>query len=270
MVSSQKTKILTVAITGILLLLLLNVFQEKTRSFFYSISFPFQRVLWQAGRKTSGLFNGLFDIQDLEKENQILKLKNQELSQKVIALRDLEKENEDLRKALNLGLEKDFKLVMGEIIEKDISQDFVLINKGSENGISKGMPVITAQRALVGRIEKAYRNFSRVSLISNKKSSFDAAIGIREGKRGEKDKITGMVKGNGNLALHIDFLPFGQEVFANEFVFTNSLGGIFPKDLLVGQIEKVGKSDVDSSQRADIKPAFNIRELDNLFVISEY
>lgn len=266
---SKKKNFLIIGILGILSILSLNVFQKEVRNFFYLISSPIQKVLWQAGRNSSDFFESFLKTSYLKKENEDLKLRNQELLQKIVELQDLKKENEFLREALKIGLEKDFKLVISEIIGKDIAQDFILVNKGSENNISKGSAVITAQKILVGKIEEVYKGFSKVILVSNRKSSFDAKI-VNPEEDEEKNEVTGIVKGEGNLNFYIGLIPLDKEISPGEIVVTSHLGGIFPANLLVGQIKKVKKSDIEPFQQAEITSAFDIRELENLFIITEY
>jgi len=161
-------------------------------------------------------------------------------------------------------LEKEFKLSLAEVVSKDISQDSILINKGSKDGIANNSPVITQQKTLVGKIGEVYENFSRVILISNKESSFDAKISDPE------NDISGVVNGKGNLQLFLDFVPQEKEIKEGDFIVTTSLGGIFPKGLLVGQIGKVLRSDIEPFQQAKIRPAFDIRELETVFIITDF
>ena len=79
-----------------------------------------------------------------------------------------------------------------------------------------------------------------------------------------------MVKGKGNLGLYLDLIPKEEEISEGDFVVTSVLGGIFPQGLLVGQIKKVEKSDIEPWQTAEIKSSFQLKDLDNLFIISEF
>jgi len=58
-----------------------------------------------------------------------------------------------------------------------------------------------------------------------------------------------------------------KEIKESDLVVTTALGGIFPSGLLVGEIGKVFRSDVEVWQQAEIKPAFDINELETLFII---
>lgn len=247
----------------VLAIFLLNFFQKDVRSFFYWFSAPVQKGLWGAGEKTADFFRGIIRIGSLKNETDNLKLKNQELLSQIIALQKLKKENEILREALGIELQKDFKLTLAQVIGKDISQDFILIDKGFEDGISENMPVITQQRVLVGKISEVYENFSKVMLISNKKSSFDAGI---EGLENEND-ISGVIKGQGSFKVLFNLVPREEDISQGNIIVTSALGGIFPKGLLVGKIKEVKKNDVEPFQQAEIKPFFDISQTEILFII---
>jgi len=259
--SSKKNKVLIIVVVVVLIIFLLNFFQKDVRSFFYSISAPIQKVLWRAGERTSDFLGGITQVKILKQELDELKLENQELTAQVVVSKDLKKENKTLRQALEIGFQKEFKLALAQIISKDISQDFILIDKGSEDGISKNIPVITQQKVLVGKISEIYKNFSKVMLVSNKESSFDAKI-----QKEEKD-ISGVVKGQGNFRILFDFIPREENLSQEDIVITSALGGIFPKGLLVGKIKEIKKSDVDPFQQAEIEPFFDVSQTEALFII---
>ncbi|MBZ9572002.1 rod shape-determining protein MreC [Patescibacteria group bacterium] len=258
---SKKNKILIIVI-GILLFLFLNFFQKEIRNFFYKISEPIQRVLWGAGDRVSGFFETITKINKLKKEADELKLKNQELLAKIAFLEELKKENEILREALNIELQKEFTLSFAQVLGKDSIKDSILIDKGSKDGISEGFPVITQSRVLLGKISEVYQNFSKVSLISDKENSFDAKI--------QESEIYGVIKGKGSLKVFLDLIPQDKEIREGDLVVTTSLGGIFPPGILVGQIGKVGKSDILPFQEAEISPMFSLNEVEKVFVILEY
>jgi rod shape-determining protein MreC len=277
---SPRLKIIIAGVLIVLFFLALNLTPAKkeTKNFFYLISSPIQKALWRIGDNISDFFEMVKEIKNLKKENQELKLKIQELIAENVALKELKRENEVLREALEAGLEKEFKLLLAEVIGKDISQDTLLIDLGSRDGISKDFPVINQQKALIGKIGEVYKNYSKVILISNKESTFDAKI-----LEGEENKFSsspfavaregeayGVVKGKGNLKLFLDLIPREKEIKEGDLVVTAPLGGIFPKGLLIGEIVKVLKSDVMAWQQAEILPAFDINELETLFVITSY
>ncbi len=280
--SLKKRRLLIIILIAALAIFLLNIFQKDVRSFFYSMSSPVQKVLWQAGDKTSDFLESIIKAGDLKNEMNELEVKNQELLAQVVILEELKKENKILREALEIELQKDFKLILSQIISKDISQDFILIDKGSKDGISEDMPVVIQQRVLVGKISGVYENFSKVMLISNKESSFDAKIFTPDGPLPEtgqpgvdvsgrqEGNISGMVRGQENSKILFDLIPKEEEIFKGDIVVTTALGGIFPKGLLVGKIKTIKKIDVEQFQQAEIEPFFDITRADMLFIILDF
>jgi len=248
-----KNKFLIILLIIILGFFLLNVFQKQVRGFFYSFSNPIQEQLWRAGDSTSGFFNSFGNsTAQIEK----LSSENQKLLQETALLNELEQENKELRKALDLELNKDFSLEMAKIIGKDISQDFIYINKGLLQGLSENMTVITGEKVLVGKIVEIYDNSSKVMLLSNKEMSFDIKI--------QKDNnIYGSIRGNGNFTLTLDLIE--EQIFENDIVITSSIGNIFPEALLVGKVREINKNEV--FYQARVAPFFNISQAENIFII---
>ena len=236
-----------------------NFFQLKIKNLFYLISSPLQKKLWKSGGTISNFFASFLKIKKVEKEINSLKKENAALTAQIARLRNLEEENIFLRKALQIGLNEDFNLFMAEVIGKDPSQDSFLINKGKKDGVEKEMPVITEEKVLLGRIEEVYRDFSKVRLISNKKSSFDAEV---QGK-----DVTGLVKGRGNFNLILDLVPYEKEINEGDLVITSSFGGIFPSGILVGKVKKIEKKDTEPFQKIEIEPSFNVSLIKRVFLI---
>jgi rod shape-determining protein MreC len=259
-----RSKIYLLSIFLIILFLILNLagLTKDVKNFFYLISEPIQKTLWQTGKRTSDFLTGIFRAESLKKEVENLSFRNQELLSQIVTLKELKKENETLREALGIGLEKEFQLKLSQVISKDISQDSILINKGLKDGLKKDFPVITSQKVLLGRIDEVYQNFSKVKLISNKESSFDIKIFEKE--------IYGVAKGKGSLRLYLDFIPKDQEISQGELIVTTTLGGIFPPGLLVGVIKEIKKSDIEPFQKAEILPSFDLKKLNNLFIITNF
>lgn len=263
---TSKSRNLFLAIAIFLILVTLNkFFLNEVKNAFYTITSPIQNVLWKKGEEFSDFLQTLVKLRSLKIENQELLKQNQKLLSIMGEIKDLRKENQTLREALNLGLEKDFEMILVEVISKETEGDFILISKGSEEGISESMPIITKEKIVVGTIEKVYKNFSRVLLLSNQKSSFDVEIQSEEG-----DEIYGLAQGEGDLRIRLKFVPQEEKITEGDMVFTTVLAGIFPKGLLVGEIGEVKKTDVSAFQEAEINPYFKRNLSEILFVIKNF
>lgn len=261
MQSYFKFKLGAIGVLLIALFVFINLtdFANPLRNFFYSVSQPFQEFFGKTGDDFSDFWMGLSQAEKLKKENEDLQLKIKELVGEKIRLQELKKENDSLREVLNLSLEKDFELDFAKVIGKDVSQDTLLINKGRNDGLSSGMPVITSQKVLVGKIGQIFDDFSNVILLSNKESVFDIKIGDKN--------ILGVAKGRGGNLLSLEFISQEQEVEKGEFVATSALGNVFPANLLVGQVVIVEKTDVEPFQRIEANSAFEFGLAAEVFII---
>jgi len=207
-------------------------------------------------------FETISEIKNLKKENEALKSEIKKLIFEKESLKDLEKENKALREALSLGLEKEFKLKMARFLGKDVSGDIFLIDKGKEDGIEEGKVVILPEKVLIGKVFKVYQNFSKVKVFTFKDFSFDVEIG--------KERAIALAKGQGNFKLKIVLIPKEKEILIGDKVFTSALGGNFPKGILVGEIEEIKDSDISGFKEAKVKPYFELKNLDYLFVILNF
>ena len=186
----------------------------------------------------------------------------QELLAEKASSAEIKKENETLREALQIGLQKDFQLAFAQVIGKDIGQESILINQGAGDGLLVGMPVVTEQKILLGRISEIFENFSRVILISNKESSFDAKVSGTD--------VTGIARGRGGSKIEFDLVPQDKALEVDDLVVSSSLGGIYPEGLLAGVVSKVSRNDVTPFYKAEIVPLFDLQKTVAIFVILNF
>ncbi len=233
----------------------------RTKDLFLTVSSPLQAFFWQQGQDLNHFIDKLKGINSLEGENSYLKLENQRLRAELANLLELKNENQELRKALDIGLEKEFEMTMANVISKDPFQDVVVIDKGSNDGISVNFPVISPQKNLIGRVEESFPNFSRIILTSNKRSLISAKISNQE-------ETIGVANGEGNLKLAFDLILQDNKIEKGSLVLTTSLGNIFPKGLLIGEIKSIDYSDVKPFQTAQIDSGLDLNKLSSVFVIT--
>ncbi|MFH1575800.1 MAG: rod shape-determining protein MreC [Candidatus Nealsonbacteria bacterium] len=258
----RRGKILVLFIVGIILVLSLNFFQKTVKGFFYTVSAPIQTVFWKVGDNVSNFFEAVGNLNNLQAENDKLRKTIRELLAEKAFLAEFKKENEILREALQVDLQKDFQLAFVEVIGKDIGQESILINQGAGDGLSVGMPVLTEQKILFGKITEVFESFARVTLISNKESSFDAKV--------SGTNVTGVAKGRGNSKIEFDLIPQDKVLETDDLVVSSPLGGIYPEGLLVGIVKKVSRNDVSPFYQAEILPLFDIYETSAVFIILNF
>lgn len=138
---------------------------------------------------------------------------------------------------------------------------YIIIDKGSDNGIQKGMPVITDQ-GLVGRVDAVISGAARVQLITDSASFINVRL-----EKAEQDAI---LSGSLNGELFLDQLSQEASIEIGDVVLTSGIGGGFPTDIIVGQIINTKKRDSDLFQMATVQPVVDFSALKLVMVITDF
>ncbi|MFH1129603.1 MAG: rod shape-determining protein MreC [Patescibacteria group bacterium] len=230
-------------------------------NFVYKIFSPIQKLFSNIGKGFANFFQVLASISDLNKENIEFKQKNLTLESEIVQFKEIKKENDFLREALKID-KKEYSIEeVASIVSKDIQgiQDWILINRGSNNGIKEGMMAISPEKALVGRITEVLEGFSKIMLISHKDSTVSAML--------ESSRIEGLVKRSDKGGLFMDFIPNTEKIEINEKIITSGMDNLYPRGIIVGTIESIDPSDNQIFQKIIISPAINFSKLENVIII---
>jgi rod shape-determining protein MreC len=137
----------------------------------------------------------------------------------------------------------------------------VIINRGSDDGLRRGMPVVSSQ-GLVGRVAAVTANAARVQLITDP----GVAINIRLQGSGAEAILQGSITGE----LTLESIPQEAEVQTGDLVLTSGLGGNYPPNILIGQVSGVRQSPVELFQTASVQPIVDFSQLDIVLVIVNF
>jgi len=258
-------KNLTIAVSLIILFFLTFNFilqPEGLKNFFYKSSSGVQRSFWEKSQAAIAFSKSYFFSWQLGEENQKLASENQQLASKVAELDSLTRENDSLRQALDLGLKEKFVLSPCQLVSKESSGDFVIINAGKNQGIMPDQIVITQDGVLVGRVDQTYDDFSRVMLVSDSKSAVDVEV---QGKG-----FYALAKGQGGLKISLDLVDKDKDIKEGDLIITSALGGIFPSGIALGKVSRVQKQAAASFLQVDVDPLFKLDSLRYLFVIKNF
>lgn len=106
----------------------------------------------------------------------------------------------------------------------------VLIDRGSQSGVRRGMAVVTPD-GIVGSVIAVFPFDSQVRSVTDP--------GFAAGVESQKNHVHGILKGLGNSSARVDFVPTGQKVEVGEMFYTSGEDRIFPKGLPVGKVTSV-------------------------------
>ncbi|MEJ5351410.1 MAG: rod shape-determining protein MreC [Melioribacteraceae bacterium] len=193
-----------------------------------------------------------YSLKELEEENARLMLEINKLRNKGL-------ENENLRSMLNFRDTSKIQLLYADVISKLVNknQGNFIINRGSDDGVLIGMPVIN-DKGLIGIVVDTSKNFSVVRTLYN--NNLNTAVTI------ERLNIDGVLSWNGN-ELIIKNIPSHYEIKVGDSVVTSDFSTIFPPHIPVGIVSKRESVPIGLLHHLSVKPFVDINAVDNLFVM---
>ncbi|MCS6951921.1 MAG: rod shape-determining protein MreC [Bryobacterales bacterium] len=106
----------------------------------------------------------------------------------------------------------------------------VIVDRGSGDGVRKGMAVITPA-GVVGKVIAVYPTAAQVLLITD--PSFAAGVIT------ETHRIQGTLKGTGQRLCRVDYLQNEEKIEPGEWFYTSGEDLVFPRGLPVGRVRSV-------------------------------
>ena len=238
---------------------------------------PIQRALSGAAKELGQVFSSVGDVQELQAQVDELQTIANDLAAENIRAREIEAENAQLRDLLDFvsanpslrgyiggDIIGQSGLFEAEIVGYDTNPFvfYVIINRGSQDELRVGMPVIVGGGRLVGRIAEVRPRWSKVQLLIDPGSQVN---GVVQGSR-----AAGLITGQPDGTLSLEQVSQSEQVNVGDTVVTSGQGGLLPKGLIVGQVTEVEQRDIDLYQRATLRPAVEYRRVEIVLVITDF
>ena len=204
------------------------------------------------------------DIASLRQANAELSAENADLQTRLLALEQQVSEIELLSALLDFARARPENAYQAAAV---IGQDpspflrYVVINRGSDDGIRRGMPVVS-QQGLVGRVAQVSAAAARVELIT------DPAV--RVSVELEPSGVDGVLTGSISGDLTIDLIPQDAAVEPGDLVFTSGIGGAYPSNILIGQVTNVRQEATALFQNASVQAIVDFSRLEIVLVIVNF
>ena len=213
-------------------------------------------------------YNYMFQYEALLAENQQLKEELAQMKEEARRADALSRDNDRLRAMMGLtGNHEDYKLLDGYIISWNTSDwnSTFTINRGSAAGIQVGMCAITANNELAGLVSEVGPNYAVVKTVQDSSMEISATIA--------SSGYSGMVQGGYSTGLdgllRMDYLPSAAAIRNNDQVVTAG-STVYPRGLIVGNVVDAGFDDTGVAKYALLKPAADIRTLEQVFIVTQY
>ncbi|MBI3956674.1 MAG: rod shape-determining protein MreC [Candidatus Kerfeldbacteria bacterium] len=148
--------------------------------------------------------------------------------------------------------------IIGRSPEGD--DQIVVLDRGSERGITSGQPVITEDGILIGTVLESEAGRSIAVLITDRRSS--VAVEVENTQRSP-----GLVRGQHGLTMVMEFIPQNEPIERQQAVVTSAVDERIPANLPVGVISDVHFATGDLFQTASLRPLIDLRRLRYVTVI---
>ncbi len=204
------------------------------------------------------------DITSLRQRNSELEAENSSLQVQIVELQNQVIESELLSTLVDYERRHvENQYTAASVIARDVSpfMHYVIIDRGSDDGLRKGMPVIT-QQGLVGSIAAVTAGAARVQLINDPGSS----INVIMQQSSEEAVLNGQLTGE----IELDMISQNAIVQPGDLVMTSGLGGNYPANIVVGQVLTVRNEASSLFQTASVQPAVDFSQLDIVLIITNF
>lgn len=205
------------------------------------------------------------DISKLKEENEKLKEDNSNLQKSLREYEIIKSENETLKEYMDLKSKYgEYETIPAYVINKDISNysNVIVINVGTNDGVNINMPVIS-DKGLVGHIISATPTNAKVQTIIDTASNVSCTL------TSTRDTLVAKGTLEGNSKLKATYIEPEATLIQGGTLETSGLGGIYPKGILVGTINKVISTKNITDRYALIDTAVNFSKLETVLVITK-
>ncbi|MBQ7859181.1 MAG: rod shape-determining protein MreC [Faecalibacterium sp.] len=230
---------------------------------------PFQWVGAQISGAVGGLWEKYTAVDQAWEENERLAEENAALQQKLVEYDKLKAENDAFKKLA--GIQEDhpeYTLASGFVIGRDTLEAFggFTVDQGTLQGVQRGDTVISDDGYLVGTVIEAGLTSSKVLTILH--PSFSAAGAI------SRTRDNGIITGSADYAAEgqcvVTSLTRDTLATNGDQIITTGLGGVYPADMLVGNIDRIEPDASGKSVMAVVDPGAEILSLTHVFIITNF
>ncbi|MBF9016090.1 MULTISPECIES: rod shape-determining protein MreC [unclassified Oceanispirochaeta] len=218
----------------------------------------------------SGTVNSINELKNLKEEYDSTLNKLTAYEQMDRNFEEVNRENELLREHLGFSRALEIDHINARIIAKDPVSLFssFIINKGSKDGIVKGMPVTSYQNGVIGLVGKIIEtgiNSSQVIPIYNS-TSFVAA-------RFQYSRFEGLIAGLGDSENHLIMNYVKKtaltQINIDDRVITSGMQSLYPGGISIGKVKSITSREYNTSLEIEVFPTIDFGKLEYVFVLTE-
>jgi rod shape-determining protein MreC len=221
---------------------------------------PLQIVAQATTASIQELQRSFTNVSAYKAENEKLKKRIVDLEAERNRLLEAEATNLRLQQLLEFRSQLPADSITASIIANSASTWFqsCLLNKGSADGVEKGMAVVTPLGAM-GQVVAVTGRTSKVLLLTDPNSGVDVMV--------QRSRARGIVSGSLDNGTVMKYVKRSEDVQEGDRLITSGLDGVFPKGLTVGTVTKVRKQHVGLFQFIEVTPTVTSSRVEDVLVV---
>ena len=194
------------------------------------------------------------DNERLRKRIEILEVEKQKLM-------EADATNRRLQELLEFRTQLPGRTITASIIANSASSWFqsCLLDKGSADGVRKGMAVLTPV-GVVGQVVAVTARTAKVLLLTDPNSGVDVLV--------QRTRSRGIVSGSLENGTVLKYVKRSEDVQEGDRLITSGIDGVFPKGMMVGAVIKVRKQHLGLFQYIEVLPAVQSARVEEVLVVA--
>jgi rod shape-determining protein MreC len=233
---------------GIMMLDQRSNYLETVRQWLGAAASPVYAVVQTPGQAWDWLTGSFADRSRLRAENAALSAQLRDARVQLLQFDSLREENVRLRAVREASAGVGGRTMIAEIMRVDVDpfRHRVRINKGSDDGVFKGQPVLDAF-GIVGQVVQVDKYSSTIILISDSGHASPVQV--------NRNGIRSIAVGAGDLnRLSLPYMTVESDVKTDDLLVSSGLDGIFPAGYPVARVSKVERNPADTFALVEAKP----------------
>jgi len=223
----------------------------------------------------TGFFNWFGDtagsIRQLREARQELtdaRARLQDMDRVTREILELRRQNSALKGQLDFAQVLPPERIAAEVIARDTDNLFstLTINKGSRQGVTKGMPVVAYQgdlEGLVGKVVLVGPGSSEILPLYDPQCLVSARVDSTR----DEGLVQGEGKERGTVVMTYVKKIAKDKISYGDLVVTSGLGGLYPKGINIGRIRDIKAPTYETSLVLQVEPIVDFGKLEYLFLI---
>ncbi|MDF9824128.1 rod shape-determining protein MreC [Breznakia sp. PF5-3] len=181
-------------------------------------------------------FSNLWNVQNENDE-----LRNKLASQKMYKeeLDESKRKLNELEELMDISSSNNYESISARVLVRDIQgwSNMLTINKGSNDGITEDMAVISS-KGLIGKVVEANPTSAKVKLLTNEKMDNSVSVKVELSKDKATDgSLESYDKSTGKYVVSI--FDSNVEIKKGMKIITSGKGKLFPAGIIIGEVDKV-------------------------------